>query len=380
MKNQARSLWRWIQGPWQRAVLFVPRIVSTFLSALGHSSSKKSKKKKSSLSSLLSSTRNFCCFHFFFYYVLAIVGLYITTNAITVSEQEEDRMDAAAAAAAAKPTERFVFSVEWIINAFYFATVIYSTIGYGDIHPQRTPSQQLFILALSCYGILVLRFVCLGIISSTWWQSVRRKQQQQQPDLWLYGAVVTVGYMIAVLEGWSLVECLYWILQSGLTIGFGDYSPQRTVTRGLCIGYLPVLVALTNDSCYHLAQAFWRRQQQHHYHDVSRHSLRQELQQQRHFIQNNKNSKDEYLKQMLVRMYGIQAQDVQEILHAYHGVANNYDNDNSTDNEDSDGSNNDNVTELPLHELTPSNKSSNHHLSTTTQRPRHSFPQATMET
>ncbi len=48
-------------------------------------------------------------------------------------------------------------------------------------------------------------------------------------------AMVVLGLVIGLLEGWSVSESLYFAFVSGLTIGYGDFAPHRFATRALAI-------------------------------------------------------------------------------------------------------------------------------------------------
>lgn len=52
----------------------------------------------------------------------------------------------------------------------------------------------------------------------------------------LLGVMVALGIVIGLLEGWSILDSIYFAFVSGLTIGYGDFAPTRPVTRALAIG------------------------------------------------------------------------------------------------------------------------------------------------
>src|SRR5262245_11322876 len=47
--------------------------------------------------------------------------------------------------------------------------------------------------------------------------------------------IVALGVVIGLLEGWSLNESIYFAFVSGLTIGYGDFSPTMPLTRSLAV-------------------------------------------------------------------------------------------------------------------------------------------------
>jgi hypothetical protein len=51
----------------------------------------------------------------------------------------------------------------------------------------------------------------------------------------LLGAIVILGLVIGLLEGWSVPESIYFAFVSGLTIGYGDLAPKTVLARTLSI-------------------------------------------------------------------------------------------------------------------------------------------------
>jgi len=50
----------------------------------------------------------------------------------------------------------------------------------------------------------------------------------------LSGVVLTmlgIGFLIAHIEGWQISDALYFTFVTGLTIGYGDLTPQRGASR-----------------------------------------------------------------------------------------------------------------------------------------------------
>ena len=51
----------------------------------------------------------------------------------------------------------------------------------------------------------------------------------------LLGLMIALGVFVGLREGWSLHESIYFAFVTGLTIGYGDLSPQTPLTRMLAI-------------------------------------------------------------------------------------------------------------------------------------------------
>jgi hypothetical protein len=56
--------------------------------------------------------------------------------------------------------------------------------------------------------------------------------------------MVALGLVIGWREGWSMHESIYFAFVTGLTIGYGDFSPHSLLTRllSIAIGLCGVLV------------------------------------------------------------------------------------------------------------------------------------------
>ena len=48
-------------------------------------------------------------------------------------------------------------------------------------------------------------------------------------------AIVALGLVSGLLEGWSVQESIYFAFVSGLTIGYGDFAPRTGMARALAI-------------------------------------------------------------------------------------------------------------------------------------------------
>ncbi len=60
----------------------------------------------------------------------------------------------------------------------------------------------------------------------------------------LLAAIVALGLVAGVFEGWSVQESIYFAFVSGLTIGYGDLAPKTLAARSMAImiGFSGVLV------------------------------------------------------------------------------------------------------------------------------------------
>jgi hypothetical protein len=49
-------------------------------------------------------------------------------------------------------------------------------------------------------------------------------------------AMIGAGLAIGYFEGWGVGDALYFTFVTGLTIGYGDFTPHRAVSRLLAVG------------------------------------------------------------------------------------------------------------------------------------------------
>jgi len=54
-----------------------------------------------------------------------------------------------------------------------------------------------------------------------------------------------LGAIVAVIEGWSIWQGVYFVFITGLTIGYGDFVPRHMLTQPLAviIGFLGITLA-----------------------------------------------------------------------------------------------------------------------------------------
>ena len=180
----------------------------------------------------------------------------------------------------------FILDTKWsIIDSVYFSVVVFTTVGYGDISPDSSDAGMIFTIFFAIYGIVILG-IFLGILGD---MVVERQQQIgketlertrknflgsmfENPDhfdevaieeteeskqsffleiahiakeyMMSSIALVVIAIPIMVLEKWSVVKGIYWMVVTGTTIGLGDEHPETQWSKAICIIYIPLLVAL----------------------------------------------------------------------------------------------------------------------------------------
>ncbi|GAX21292.1 potassium channel subfamily K member 16 [Fistulifera solaris] len=200
------------------------------------------------------------------------------------------------------------FFENWtIIDSLYFATVLFTTIGFGDLSPS-TWTGRMSVIFLAMYGIVLLG-IFLGIAGhnlmeyqTKLWDrqrkdvrskilrtveqaAIERKEtgdsqpsepleSQRAVDVSLcreIGQVVLFkspilffvlmgGVMLGHAEGWNMFESIYFTVTAGTTIGFGDYHPDHPLVRLACCFFLPLLVAVLGQFLAAVASVYMKRQ------------------------------------------------------------------------------------------------------------------------
>lgn len=193
----------------------------------------------------------------------------------------------------------FIFERWSIIDSAYYATVTFTTIGYGDVSPSTTPG-KIFAILFVLVGVAIVG-VALGIvgemalvhqeqaISKLQARGKRRvitmikgtsgsmpsvsagrgvgspfvesssatamgdKHESKflkgslkiiQEDGWLLFIVLLLAIAIGYFENWSFIDSLYYAVISMTTVGYGDLHPDLQLTRLFAVVFLPFAVVL----------------------------------------------------------------------------------------------------------------------------------------
>lgn len=250
----------------------------------------------------------------------------------------------------------FLADDKTFINSFYMATVIFTTIGYGDQTP-TTSNSKLFSIALATYGVIILgifigvagqalvdrnnqalqkqrKRVSVKIMAAlTENETVDFDESQYRPSrkrplikdileimrLEAPIALVVVAIAVAVgyYEGWTLLDSVYWACISGYTIGFGDIAPVLPETRIFCCFFLPFIVAVLGEILSRIASTYMRRKQ----HDVEESFLRRSLTMcDLETLDHNcdgRVDRAEFLTYMLVALQKVEKTDIDDILSTF---------------------------------------------------------------
>jgi len=157
----------------------------------------------------------------------------------------------------------FVLPERWsIIDSLYFCVCTLTTIGHGDLVPIAQVSKA-FTCFFACGGIACLS-LALASIGSNLIEGQQRAQaeagKEEQMVLssqsgYIFWKAVTSwisvlsigGLILGFLEGWSLIDSIYYSIITSVTLGYGDFTPTRPLTRLISVIFDPVVVAASGN-------------------------------------------------------------------------------------------------------------------------------------
>ena len=264
---------------------------------------------------------------------------------------------------------------DWsIIDSLYVATVVFLTIGYGDIHPMTNPG-KLFTICLATYGIIILG-IFIGIMGESivdrhikerrvksrrtsvqiidklegrFRQSTaplsgkeegRQHRIQHQPDalitdegqssllrsviritaleLPVVSIVAVMAMAVGYYEGWSMLDSIYWLSISGYTIGFGDFTPKTDIMKLFCCLFLPFCVAVLGEILARIASLYMDRKRHTMEHEFLNRTMTLSDLRTLDLDDDGVVDRAEFLCYMLIALQKVDREDIDDILQAFY--------------------------------------------------------------
>jgi potassium channel subfamily K len=266
-----------------------------------------------------------------------------------------------------------VFLEKWsVVDALYFTSVSFSTVGYGDLCPSNAAS-KLFtcffgIVGITCLGTAVAtiggQFIQAEIEAVNVSRHASRsrlvklfdgmpkvlkhyrgearqeqlkalqaaqeevKQKLEKPIQWSRAirkgvlrvlpslSIIFGGSLIVqILNGkaWLLSDTIYYGLITASTIGFGDFSPQTRAARIFAIAYIPLAVAAAGEILSGIALALVQRRQREVYNRQLQNDLTINHLRAMDADGDGQITRDEYIQFMLIEMGLVSADDLNEL-------------------------------------------------------------------
>lgn len=133
----------------------------------------------------------------------------------------------------------------------------------------------------------------------TIWAAVRSVIWKLIPSFTL---LLVGGAAIGRLEGWDWIDSLYYAIITAGTVGLGDYSPRRQITRFWAILFIPFAVAAGGEILGTVASAFLERRRVQVYNELVNTDLTMEHLKEMDINGDGEVSRLEYMEFMLVEM------------------------------------------------------------------------------
>jgi len=191
-----------------------------------------------------------------------------------------------------------------VIESFYFATVLATTIGYGDLYP-LSEAGKVCTIFLALYGVVILG-IFLGVagefvvdlhneairvrhqkVSSAVVKVLatdereeedqvfqdRTKEELREKSIWediftvvlleapMFFLLLICSLGVGYLEGWSILDSTYWLVITGVTIGLGDMHPSKPATQIFSCFFFPLLVAVLGELLARIASVYMERKE-----------------------------------------------------------------------------------------------------------------------
>jgi hypothetical protein len=262
----------------------------------------------------------------------------------------------------------FVLENWSIVDSLYFTSVCFSTVGYGDLCPSNPLSK--FFTCVFGFGGLAFLGAAVAVVGSSVVQAeidavqTARKESRKRLMQLFEGmpailklqkpskAVLSTQYMaqieknrppvpklvtemknilrsvapvmsIVVLGGlimrylnkssWSIGESIYFALVTASTVGFGDYSPTNNAAKIFSLVFIPVSVAGAGELLSGVALSWVRRRQRELFEQQLKRDLTIEQLRLMDTDKDEKITKDEYVRFMLVQMGLVQEEELEEL-------------------------------------------------------------------
>jgi potassium channel subfamily K len=248
-----------------------------------------------------------------------------------------------------------------VIDSVYFSVAIFTTVGYGDISADSTNAGMIFTIFFALYGIIILG-IFLGILGNIAVERQERlneevkkrtsdaylnslSQGRPQPDhdqeqieesiedtdysflseLYKIGKeqrmniVVLTAFAIPViiLEKWSIVKGIYWLVITSTTIGLGDEYPEHEWSKFVCIFYVPLAVAFGGAFLGNIATSYVDKRNDAMEAQFLNRALNESALEKMDTNDDNTVTKDEFLVYMLKTLAKVEQSDIDKILELF---------------------------------------------------------------
>lgn len=158
----------------------------------------------------------------------------------------------------------FALVEEWdFTKTFYFLTATLTTVGYGDVSPEGDVGKVLFIIFI-LFGLSLIGF-SMGVVVSKLSGLMNREESAFEKCLFghidscigVYARIALMDFVVLLIvtfvgtiyvvmvEEFSTIDAVYWIVCTYTTVGYGDLSlSEDPGTRWFFVVYIFISVSV----------------------------------------------------------------------------------------------------------------------------------------
>lgn len=130
-----------------------------------------------------------------------------------------------------------------------------------------------------------------------------------------FSVIILGGFSMGRLEGWSLLDSVYYAFITAVTLGYGDFSPVTRPGRLWAIFFIPLAVAAAGEVLGNVATTLQERRQELYYESLMQKELNMDRLLAMDTDHSGSVSREEYVEYMLLEM-GVVSQEEFEELHS----------------------------------------------------------------
>jgi potassium channel subfamily K len=262
-----------------------------------------------------------------------------------------------------------VFEKWSVVDSLYFACVCFSTVGYGDLTPQ-TVGGKIFTCFFGFAGISLLG-AAVATIGSKLVQAeaetvkIAQKESRKRilqlydklPKIrsaskkggqglaeevrkeyaarsripksvidvwktvrWLGQSLLVVaagGLILGRIEGWNVIDSLYYALITASTIGLGDFSPTTRAGRLLSLLLIPMTVAAAGEILASIGLALIEQRQKKIFSEQLEQGLTSDHLKAMDANGDGKVEREEYVLFMLMEMGLVNKQEIEDLFEQF---------------------------------------------------------------
>lgn len=154
----------------------------------------------------------------------------------------------------------YMYMENWtLVDAVYFITVTITSVGYGDLEPSSMTC-RCFTIVYAIIGLASI-FGMVGEAITQYLEHIQsqalqeansakdakdaRREQDLMIALSVLGIFATIafgGICYSCLEGWNLMDAVYFSSMTTLTVGYGDLAVSSQAARFFSIIYMTLSV------------------------------------------------------------------------------------------------------------------------------------------